>query len=107
MMGPLVICDIRRKWRGQGLVTFWRPTNNGYCYPLSWAGHYSPEDVARELSYYAVKEGGRWQRFPVTLAFAMALAVPPSPGQIDGDAGPVVRNTRENRAKLVAARIHL
>jgi hypothetical protein len=64
-------------------VTFWRPESKGYCWPLSWAGRYPRKALA----------GSCWwpeDAFAVPEAVALTLAVAPRPGDIDGDAGPVV-----------------
>lgn len=96
----LLICDLRPKWRGKPYITFWRANNSGYAYPLSWAGNYTDVEVIAGGKYYTVKTGHSLTRFAVPREVAEAMAVPPSPGRIDGDAGPVVPNTAEARAKL-------
>lgn len=100
MTGKLLICDIRPSWQDDRYITFWRPNNGNYAWPLSWAGDYDAETVIRHWSYYRVIERGRLIRFPVPRTLVETIAVTPHAGIIDGDAGPVVRNTPENVAKL-------
>lgn len=94
------IVDLRPKWRGLWAVTFWRPDNAGYAYPLSWAGKYTRQQVIAGGDYYTTRSGRFLIRFAVPCQVAEAMAVAPPPGQIDGDAGPIVFNTSENRANL-------
>lgn len=94
------IVDMRRKWQRDWAVTFWRPEDAGYAYPLSWAGKYSLQQVLNGGDYYTTCLGCYLIRFAVPCRVADALAVAPPPRMIDGDAGPVVFNTPENRAKL-------
>ena len=103
------ICDLRPEWRRNWAVTFWRPDNAGYAYPLSWAGKYSAEKVKKGGSYYAKRSragdeaerpGKTLIRFPVPCEVAEAMAVASPPGKIDGDAGPVVMNNGKNRIAL-------
>ncbi|MTH96540.1 hypothetical protein [Roseibium sp. RKSG952] len=99
-MAGFYIADMRRNWRTNPYVTFWRPENAGYAYPLSWAGKYSRETVTDGGRYYTQREGKSLIRFAVPCDAAEAIAEPPTPGTIDGDAGPVIRNTAENRRRL-------
>ena len=101
--GPFYICDLRPEWSKQWAVTFWRPANAGYAYPLSWSGKYDRETVMERGAYYHQREGGKLTRFPVPCSVADALATEPPRGMIEDDAGPIVRNTKEHRAKLRAA----
>lgn len=98
--GPFYICDLRPYWAGNWAITFWRPKNAGYAYPLSWSGKYDWATVASAGDYYHQREGGKLTRFPVPCALADALATAPPACMIDGDAGPVVLNTPKHRAAL-------
>jgi hypothetical protein len=94
------IVDLRREWVRRPYITFWRPDNAGYAYPLSWAGKYAPERVRERAAYYITRRG-RWLiRFAAPCSAVDAMAEAPRSGVIDGDAGPVVPNTAENRAAL-------
>lgn len=101
-MTEFFIIDLRREWRGQKYITFWRPNNSNYAWPLSWAGRYSQETVDAEGWYYCNTNGGReLVRFPVPCEIVEAMALtPPDSGDIDGNAGPVLRNTKKVRRKL-------
>jgi hypothetical protein len=97
---PLLICDLRPEWRGKPFITFWRPKNSNYAWPLSWAGDYTPEEVTKGGGYYTKRSGRFLIRFAVPRSVAEAISVPAPPRTIDGDAGPVVQNTPENRRAL-------
>lgn len=104
------IADIRRSFRGNPYITFWRPKNAGYCYPLSWAGRYSLETLRGAPSYYEKLRDGctrALSRFAVPCEVAEAIAEDPASGMIDGDAGLVVRNTADARAFLRRKRLRL
>lgn len=91
-----VICDLRSEWRRRPYVTFWRPKNANYAYPLSWAGDYSKETVDEHAAYYTETENSELVRFAVTREVALSISENPRPGDIDGDAGPVVKQTADN-----------
>lgn len=98
--GPFLICDLRPEWNSRPYVTFWRAKNANYAYPLIWAGDYTEGAVVTGGGYYRTLENDRLIRFPIERALVETLAVPPEPGIIDGDAGPVVPNTAAIRRKL-------
>lgn len=98
--GPFLICDLRPGWSSHPYVTFWRPKNANYAYPLSWAGDYTEAEVMEGGGYYAVYEAGHLIRFPVERSAVEPLAVDPAVGIIDGDSGPVIRNTAALRQEL-------
>lgn len=110
-----VIVDLRREWARRQFLTFWRPDFAGYAYPLSWAGDYTKATVIEKDDYltsrrYSVATGkytGKWERFAVLRSVAEAIGIEPPPGQIDGDAGPVVVNNKQNRDYLIANRLQL
>ena len=110
-----VIVDLRREWARQRFLTFWRPNFAGYAYPLSWAGDYTRATVIEKDEYltrrrYSVATGkytGKWERFAVLRSVAEAIAIAPPLGQIDGNAGPVVVNNKQNRDYLIANRMRL
>lgn len=98
------IVDIRKEWRRQKYITFWRPNNSNYAWPLSWAGRYDKETVDAHGLYYCNTNGGRsLVRFPVPCEVVEAMALTePDGGDIDGNAGPVLRNSEKVRRKLRA-----
>lgn len=110
-----VIVDLRAAWTRKPFVSFWRADFSGYAYPLSWAGDYSRATVIEKGSYltrrrYSAatgKDTGKWERFAVLRSVAEAIATAPPPGQIDGNAGPVVINNKQNRDHLIANRLRL
>lgn len=85
-------------------ITFWRPNNAGYCWPLSWAGKY-PESLIKEsktnLYYY---NNGKCS-LAVRCDVVDSLCESPAIGLIDNNAGPVVRNLKRNWTKIRAALI--
>jgi len=110
-----VVVDLRAAWARKPFVSFWRADFSGYAYPLSWAGDYSRATVIEKGSYltrrrYSAATGkytGKWERFAVLRSVAEAIAIAPPPGQIDGNAGPVVINNKQNRDNLIANRLRL
>lgn len=86
------IVAINKTMPGDPYVCFWRPDNGGYSCPLSWSGKYTAEKVQTYPGYYHNGEG----TLAVRCEVVDALGVAPKPHTIDGDAGPVVNNTREN-----------
>lgn len=90
------VCHTQRQHQ---YVTLWRPDNKGYAWPLAWAGKYDHEAVLADLGYY----NSGCANIAVRADVIEALAIPPKPGTIDNDAGPVVMNNAANwRAMLKA-----
>ncbi len=86
---------------GQGLFISFRRSepDDGLCWPLPWAGTW-PEAAVLEG---AAELNDGVQAVAVPKEAVHALSAAPPPGRIDGDAGPVVRNTAANRQALVFA----
>lgn len=84
------------KPRQHGYITFFRPANAGYAWPLSWAGKYEEAEVRDPKQYLSDGE----DTLAIPYGIVDAIAVQPKKGDIDGDAGPVVLNTKENWAYL-------
>lgn len=82
-------------------ITVWRPDNNGYAWPLPWAGKYRLEDVLAEPDYY----NSRRNTIAVPTEILDAVAVQPEAGWIDGDAGPVILNNADNWALILSNQI--
>ena len=101
------IVDLRPEWRRKPYITFWRPDNAGYAFPLPWAGKYSSLTVENGGGYYTNRDGRRWVRFAVPCGVVDAMGVLPKANEIDGDVGPVVTATAQNRRALIAARLRL
>lgn len=99
-MKDFYIVSIKHSQRHDPYITFWRPDNAGYAWPLSWAGKYDLDTVMRDLSYYNSGED-----IAVPCGMADSLAVAPAPRTVDGDAGPVVLNTKENWKELLSSMI--
>lgn len=95
------IVSVTHTQRRDAFISFWRPDNAGYCWPLSWAGHYEEEAVQASLSYY---NDGQLN-IAVRADVVDAIAVTTPPGRIDGDAGPVVLNDETSWRKMRAALI--
>lgn len=108
------IVDLRPEWNKNPYVSFWRPDDAGYCYPLPWAGKYTAERVAERHSYYTHKEwtstkgpGRLFTRFPIRCADVEAIVAemggPPDTkgrGRVDGNTGPVLRMSGAMRNAL-------
>lgn len=104
------IVDIRRAWLGDPYVTLWRPRAAGYAWPLAWAGKYTLDQLQEAPGYYEKRDEDdrrRWAHFPVRCEDVEPLAIAPSPGRIDGDAGPVIPNNAAMRRRLLQMRFRL
>ena len=106
MADEFFIVDLRREFRGKPYITFWRPKNANYAYPLPWSGRYLRADIDAAGGYYAAKEGRSLVRFAVPCEVAERLGSPPGPGMVDGDVGPVVVNNAANRKALREAAVN-
>jgi len=100
MTQEFYICDLRKVWRRQKYITFWRPNNSNYAWALSWSGKYDKPTVDAWPHYYYQQDGRTLTRFPVPCAVVEPLGVEPDPGDIDGNTGPVILNTPANRKRL-------
>ncbi|WP_426110976.1 hypothetical protein [Massilia sp. PWRC2] len=96
-MSAFYVVSVKHTQREQPYITFWRPDNKGYAWPLSWAGQYSEAEVAADLEYYH----NGYDSFAIPCALMDSLAVPPALGTIDNNAGPVVMNTKLNWKFLI------
>lgn len=92
------VVNLSHHKRQHRYVTVWRPGNRGYAWPLAWAGKYPQVMAEKSLDYYNTGEN-----FVVPCSVLDALAVPPEPGQIDGDVGPVVRSNKKNWDTILAS----
>ncbi|WP_291365317.1 hypothetical protein [Acetobacter sp. UBA5411] len=111
-MTEYFIVDVREEFRGK-YITLWRPDNAGYCWPIPWAGRYSQMQILENHEYYTTKrfsknapnfEGHAFERYPVACDIVTRLVETPERGDIDGDVGPVIRNTKKNRDYLLRHR---
>jgi hypothetical protein len=108
------IVDLRPEWNKNPYVSFWRPDNAGYCFPLAWAGQYTRERVIERANYYTDKAwaspkgpGRLFTRFAVRCAdiedLCAAIGGPPDTegrGRVDGNTGPVLRMSGAMRTRL-------
>lgn len=81
-------------------ISFWRPDDAGYAWPLSWAGRYDRARILGHLDYY-----NSGDNIAVPCEIVEQLAIAPAPGLIDGNAGPVVPSTAECWDVLIAYKI--
>lgn len=103
MVELFYIIDVRENFRRNPYITLWRSKDSGYAYPLPWAGKYTRAQVDSHPDYYYTVRFGSTRildRYPVPCEAVEALGVEPARGAIDGDAGPVIRNTRAVRDAL-------
>lgn len=100
MADVYVIVSARHTLPSHRYVTFWRPNRAGYCWPLSWAGHYDAIEAAK------ITAGSDGETFSVPLNIALAISQPPAHGEVDGDAGPVVPKNRASMRALRNAAVH-
>src|SRR3954453_21564563 len=69
------------------------------CWPLAWAGTWLEMDVVQA----AAELNDGIETVAVPKEAVHALATEPAPGRINGEPGPVVRNSASNRRALVVA----
>lgn len=100
MADQFYICDMRQKWKIKPYVTFWRPNNAGYAYPLPWAGKYEIAFLLEDPDYYWVQGTKGYDRFPILCRVVENFGVQPAPGMVDGNVGPVIPNSKEVLAAL-------
>lgn len=105
--GLYYICDLRPEWRGKPCITFWRPANAGYAFPLPWSGKYTLAEVLAKPGYYWERPYGKpraaYIRFPIACEEVDKFGSAPTPRLIDGDVGPVVWKTTRIVKALRAA----
>lgn len=98
-MADHYIVSLKHTRRDQQYITFWRKDDCGYAWPLSWAVKHTEAHIRAHIDYYHRGD----DTLAVPCAAVDALAVDPVKGTIDGDAGPVVMNTRANWGAILAA----
>lgn len=97
-----VIVSVGKTGKKDPYITFWRPDNKGYAWPLAWAGSYSHEQVIADPDYY---DNGT-DTIAVLRSSLGDFAIPkPISGMIDGDVGSVIQNNKDNWRRLYEARI--
>jgi hypothetical protein len=101
------ICDMRPEWLTKPYVSFWRPDDAGYAYPLSWAGKYTLERIRDQTDYYYCRNTRSFTRFPILCSKVERFASAPAPKTVDGDAGPVLYMSKTMRAALRSAMLPL
>jgi len=92
------IVSVRYTRKDSQYLSVWRPNNEGYAYPLPWAGRYSDAVVRREWDYYH----NGFDSIAVPCEILDALGVLPSAGAVDGDVGPVIPNTKATWSKIMS-----
>lgn len=97
-MTDFYIVSLKHTRREHRYITFWRPDDAGYSYPLSWSGRYSEVNVRGNPGYY----NNGHSTIAVPCSVVDPLGEDPERGQIDNDAGPVVRNIAEHWKVLLA-----
>lgn len=100
-MSDYYIISLNHTAKRDAYICFWRPSNAGYCWPLSWAGRYSEAVIKEHLYYY----NNGYCSLAVRCDAIDAISEPPKDGKIDDNAGPVVRNLRRNWKKIMDALI--
>ena len=98
-MADYYVADLRLSRAEDLYISFRRPErSDGVCWPLPWAGVW-PEAGVRQAAESI--DGVETVAVPTEAVHALATA--PAAGRIDGDVGPIVRNSASNRRALVLA----
>lgn len=100
--GGILLASCKRTDRGHAYITLWRANRAGYAWPLPWAGGYSLTEAAA----IADDDTGLYPEthtYAVPLAVVRALASAPAAGDIDGDIGPVLTNTKAHWDVIITA----
>lgn len=98
MPTPCYVLSLKHLQRDHPFMTVWRPDDNGYAWPLAWAGKYDEAAIKKDLDYY--NDGHAAVAVPCHVLDAMAVV--PEPGWIDNDIGPVVLSNADNWATILA-----
>lgn len=99
-----LICDTRQRFDGERYVTFWREKGQGYCWPVSWAWRLSRSELEsekKETPRFRDGDRGPVVMFAVREDLIADLLEEPRAGDIDLDAGPVIRNSAEMRMEIM------
>lgn len=107
-MSMYYLIDLREKNNRNPYITFWRPNDAGYCYPVPWAGEYTEERIIEGDDYYTRRRWqkrtnaytGIWERIAIRTDLIKPFCIKPAYGLIDGNIGPVIANTGKNRISL-------
>ena len=100
-MGPYLIASRKRTLKSHRYITFWRPNRCGYAWSLPWAGRYDAAE-AQSLNDDPAGLYRDEHSYAVPMAALEPLMVAPRAGDIDGDVGPVLRNTKAHWAVIEA-----
>ncbi|MFC0667074.1 hypothetical protein ACFSKY_22745 [Azotobacter chroococcum] len=92
------VVSLKHTKRRDRYITVWRPDDKGYCYPLPWAGFYPESRIRQSLDYY----NNGCTDVAVPCGVLDQIAIPPMPGEIDNDAGPMVPNNAESWCRILA-----
>ncbi|WKN20872.1 hypothetical protein [Azotobacter vinelandii] len=92
------VISLKHTKRTDRYITIWRSDDSGYCYPMAWAGRYPESRIRQHLGYYNTGSCD----VAVPCHVLDYLAIPPMPGEIDNDAGPVVPNSAESWRRILA-----
>jgi hypothetical protein len=100
--GGILLASFKRTHRGHAYISLWRANRAGYAWRLPWAGAYSFTEAAAiaddDASLYPEEH-----TYAVPLAVIRALASTPAAGDVDGDRGPVLTNTKAHWDVIIAA----
>ncbi len=98
-MADYYVADLKLSRAEDVYISFRRPDrSDGVCWPLPWAGVW-PEAGVRQAA--ELIDGVETVAVPIDAVHA--LATEPATGRVEGDVGPVVRNSASNRRALVLA----
>lgn len=89
------VASLKHTEQGHSWITFWRPNNANYAWPMEWSGRYSERSIRERLSYY----NNGLTTVAVRSDVVRALAIP---AVVDNHGVHCVPNTRFNWETLLA-----
>lgn len=100
-LSAYLLASLKRTKKGDRYITFWRPERSGYAWSIPWAGRYDLDEalLCSDLSTAIYKDT---HSYAVPVSVIEPLCVAPRPGDIDGNVGPVLRNTKAHWALIEA-----
>jgi hypothetical protein len=96
-MGDFYIFSLKHTNRKDPWITFWRPENKGYAWPLEWSGKYTASEIDGDPGYY--NDGVDTIAVPVVNVESLKIEA-----EVDRQTVFCLPNKKAVRTALIAAR---